>query len=82
LTGIAGGPIDRGESNLPKAEQDRLTAEAPDLIPRWVETLSNWRLARAAMPTARAGRSAAKIGRNDPCPCGSGKKYKKCHGLN
>ncbi len=23
---------------------------------------------------------AAKIGRNDPCPCGSGKKYKKCHG--
>ena len=23
---------------------------------------------------------AAKPGRNDPCPCGSGKKYKKCHG--
>ncbi len=23
-----------------------------------------------------------KIGRNDPCPCGSGKKYKNCHGLN
>jgi preprotein translocase subunit SecA len=23
---------------------------------------------------------ANKIGRNDPCPCGSGKKYKKCHG--
>ena len=23
-----------------------------------------------------------KIGRNDPCPCGSGKKYKKCHGKN
>lgn len=22
------------------------------------------------------------VGRNDPCPCGSGKKYKKCHGLN
>jgi preprotein translocase subunit SecA len=22
----------------------------------------------------------AKVGRNDPCPCGSGKKYKKCHG--
>ena len=21
-----------------------------------------------------------KVGRNDPCPCGSGKKYKKCHG--
>ncbi|HEV3477131.1 MAG TPA: preprotein translocase subunit SecA [Rubrobacteraceae bacterium] len=25
-------------------------------------------------------RSEGKIGRNDPCPCGSGKKYKKCHG--
>jgi preprotein translocase subunit SecA len=23
-----------------------------------------------------------KIGRNDPCPCGSGKKYKQCHGAN
>ena len=26
-------------------------------------------------------RTQDKIGRNDPCPCGSGKKYKKCHGL-
>jgi preprotein translocase subunit SecA len=26
-------------------------------------------------------RAAAKVGRNDPCPCGSGKKYKKCHGV-
>jgi len=25
-------------------------------------------------------REAQKVGRNDPCPCGSGKKYKKCHG--
>ena len=25
-------------------------------------------------------RDVAKVGRNDPCPCGSGKKYKKCHG--
>jgi preprotein translocase subunit SecA len=27
-----------------------------------------------------AVKSAAKVGRNDPCPCGSGKKYKNCHG--
>ncbi len=27
-------------------------------------------------------RAGAKVGRNDPCPCGSGKKYKKCHGVN
>jgi preprotein translocase subunit SecA len=26
-------------------------------------------------------RTGAKVGRNDPCPCGSGKKYKKCHGV-
>ena len=25
-------------------------------------------------------RPEPKVGRNDPCPCGSGKKYKKCHG--
>jgi len=27
-------------------------------------------------------RSNPKVGRNDPCPCGSGKKYKKCCGLH
>jgi preprotein translocase subunit SecA len=31
----------------------------------------------AAQPFVRAG---GKVGRNDPCPCGSGKKYKQCHG--
>jgi preprotein translocase subunit SecA len=31
----------------------------------------------SAPKTVQAG---AKVGRNDPCPCGSGKKYKKCHG--
>jgi preprotein translocase subunit SecA len=25
-------------------------------------------------------RDARKVGRNEPCPCGSGKKYKHCHG--
>ena len=25
-------------------------------------------------------REGKKVGRNDPCPCGSGKKFKKCHG--
>jgi preprotein translocase subunit SecA len=32
----------------------------------------------AAIKTIR--RDEPKVGRNDPCPCGSGKKYKKCHG--
>ena len=45
---------------------------------------------RAAQQPARVGgddapvqtvrRDEPKVGRNDPCPCGSGKKYKKCHG--
>jgi preprotein translocase subunit SecA len=33
-------------------------------------------------PIQRVVRGSAKVGRNDPCPCGSGKKYKKCHGAN
>jgi preprotein translocase subunit SecA len=32
-------------------------------------------------PKAQPIRVDAKIGRNDPCPCGSGKKYKACHGV-
>jgi preprotein translocase subunit SecA len=33
----------------------------------------------AGQPAQR--RTGDKVGRNDPCPCGSGKKYKKCHGV-
>jgi preprotein translocase subunit SecA len=29
----------------------------------------------------QAKRDTSKVGRNDPCPCGSGKKFKKCHGV-
>ena len=39
---------------------------------------------QAAQPARRAPKTVRndqeKVGRNDPCPCGSGKKYKKCHG--
>jgi preprotein translocase subunit SecA len=31
-----------------------------------------------ALSPPRPGVTEAKVGRNDPCPCGSGKKYKKC----
>jgi preprotein translocase subunit SecA len=34
----------------------------------------------APVSVAQVQRSTPKVGRNDPCPCGSGKKYKKCHG--
>jgi preprotein translocase subunit SecA len=47
--------------------------------------------AKAAQPREAEGgtdeiqtirREGKKVGRNDPCPCGSGKKYKKCHGVS
>jgi len=34
----------------------------------------------AAAQQAAYGEESQRIGRNDPCPCGSGKKYKHCHG--
>jgi hypothetical protein len=41
-------------------------------------------VAAAAHPPGQPARThrrdEAKVGRNDPCPCGSGRKYKKCHG--
>lgn len=38
------------------------------------------RLLRTATEAAGA-RTVTKVGRNEPCPCGSGIKYKRCHGL-
>ena len=37
-------------------------------------------MAPPAEPAAPRVRAEKKVGRNDPCPCGSGKKYKQCHG--
>ena len=37
-------------------------------------------LGAVAAAWRRARRRVPKVGRNDPCPCGSGKKYKHCHG--
>jgi preprotein translocase subunit SecA len=41
---------------------------------------SGWDAAYTPPPTRPIVRAGHKIGRNDPCPCGSGKKYKQCHG--
>ncbi|MCY3816691.1 MAG: SEC-C metal-binding domain-containing protein, partial [Gammaproteobacteria bacterium] len=38
------------------------------------------RPARAAAPVQTYRRARPRVGRNEPCPCGSGKKYKRCHG--
>lgn len=39
-----------------------------------------WFFTDGAMVDGTYRRQTPKVGRNDPCPCGSGKKYKKCHG--
>ena len=51
-------------------------------MPEWQETGGGEQgggapRAAAARPELRAA-DGQKVGRNDPCPCGSGKKYKKC----
>jgi uncharacterized protein len=43
-----------------------------------VQDLRVWWLDHAPRPETR--RAAAQPGRNDPCPCGSGRKFKRCHG--
>ena len=42
--------------------------------------ISRDELAEATPQAVQVKRSQPKVGRNDPCPCGSGKKYKYCHG--
>lgn len=37
---------------------------------------------QTSSPASAPDSQYPKVGRNDPCPCGSGKKYKKCHGQN
>ena len=80
-----------GETNLSEAVVDKLTRHAPELISDWVVTLYRWRTAKtkpSSKPVSiieQAPRPLAvpqrKVGRNEPCPCGSGKKYKKCCGM-
>lgn len=55
-----------------------LDAGLEDLVNATVELWDLTAKARFAVATVR--RDAPKVGRNDPCPCGSGKKFKLCHG--
>ena len=69
---------------------DMQVDEREDLIPLLVSCVYDirkfWRNHDRLLLAARAGmnspllREATKVGRNEPCPCGSGKKYKKCCG--
>ncbi|MGB3067831.1 MAG: preprotein translocase subunit SecA [Ottowia sp.] len=44
------------------------------------ETVPGAQLGQTAAAAAAAAGAVPRVGRNDPCPCGSGKKYKQCHG--
>jgi uncharacterized protein len=74
--------ISNGESTLPDEEQSRFLEAAPDAISEWIEILSDWRLQHHALAPVTAQTAFRDTGRNAPCPCGSGRKYKKCHGAN
>ena len=57
------------EAHERKTDMSRMQAGRPDLLNHSSEPKSNAPI-----------RVAKKVGRNDPCPCGSGQKYKNCHG--
>ena len=63
-------------------EQKKLTLSKPELARPSASRQSERPVTDSAMNTTTVVRTAPKIGRNDPCPCGSGKKYKNCCGRN
>jgi len=58
--------------SLPQQEQTTITRSAQQQISKQQKTEDN-------LPAGKAGKQTTKLGRNDPCWCGSGKKWKKCH---
>jgi preprotein translocase subunit SecA len=58
-----------------KMDRARMREERSDLLS---QSNSNTQEKAVAQPI----KVEKKVGRNDPCPCGSGKKYKACHGIN
>jgi preprotein translocase subunit SecA len=89
-TGQASLPMDLegdGQAHAPVPIQNRAPSTTIDELEREFQRKKKRELeqARAAGSSASSNGSGPrvtgeKVGRNDPCPCGSGKKYKKCHG--
>jgi preprotein translocase subunit SecA len=82
----AAAPADGNEQPAPPPPRKRASTSMDDLEAQFQRRkkreLEQARMAGSNGNTApqQVVRGAAKVGRNDPCPCGSGKKYKKCHG--
>jgi uncharacterized protein len=77
--------VDIGTSSLDDAAVDELDEVAPDLIPGMVLALNAWAKRRAGKRIAPERdvlfERRPRVGRNELCPCGSGKKFKKCCGV-
>jgi preprotein translocase subunit SecA len=82
----AGVPVQRGGDGNGRRPPRMVSTSADELeeafLRRKKRELESARMAGGsdAAPVQQVVRSQQKVGRNDPCPCGSGKKYKKCHG--
>ncbi|MFN3713944.1 MAG: preprotein translocase subunit SecA [Alcanivoracaceae bacterium] len=63
-----------------RRQAERMQAMMPPVSEDGLPPLPSAQPATAA-PQQPVVRDVPKVGRNDPCPCGSGKKYKQCHGL-
>lgn len=61
----------------PKTDMRQMRTSKPELVHEGHAPMEDTRELQKQMPV----RVEQKIGRNDPCPCGSGKKYKNCHGV-
>ncbi|HTJ28527.1 MAG TPA: preprotein translocase subunit SecA [Candidatus Limnocylindria bacterium] len=71
-------PEPLAQPRMDPATAERLLGPAPQYQPKTVHTNRDDE-AEPRKPAA-TGPAPEKVGRNDLCPCGSGKKYKKCHG--
>ena len=84
LAGTGSGASARGAHGCIRVRHAAAQAETADLAATGVAATALRR--PEARPTQQVLRpeaplqSGEAVGRNDPCPCGSGKKYKKCHG--
>jgi uncharacterized protein len=67
---------------LSAEEVGQTVDEAIEILPATVIAIADyWRMAASQRHRLTAGlRTATRIGRNDPCPCGSGDKFKRCCG--
>jgi SEC-C motif domain protein len=78
----AGGPDD-AEGTVDFVAKFRSGGEERTHVEKahFIREEGRWVYAGQVVPKSEPVRRAEpKVGRNDPCPCGSGKKYKKCHG--